>query len=223
LQLGKSKAINISVNQRASVIMEKHNENICGMESIKALSKGNYDAFELCAKISNTKDSHLSMETIKYFNESPKFLLELYKLGSESNVEKFSDLLKFYSSIPRGDLDALRVISTDGSGLSAKALLLVTGLSIFAAFEENKPISYTIGDLAATIVGEGLKGDKLYKEYEEAFANTIFLVILGNLGSGTNPYMELEKLGTPENALSTTSNLAKEYLARLGPSGLIRK
>ncbi len=219
----KSKAINISGNPKPCVIKEKHNENIGSIDSIKELSRGNYDAFELCAKISNTKDSDLSLGIIKYFNASPSFLLELYKLGSESDVEKFSDILKFYSSIPKSDLDALRVISTDDNGINAKALLLVTSLSISAAIEEGRPISYAIGDLAAAILEEGLRGEKLYKEYEGAFVATIFGIILANLGSGTNPYGDLEKLGTPENALSTTCGLAKAYAEHFGLSGLMRK
>lgn len=203
--------------------MEKHNENIRDLEHIKELSRGDYGAFELCAKLSNTRDGELSLGIIKYLKAQPSFLLELYKLGAGSDVEKFSDILKFYSHIPKSDLDVLRVLSTDDKGLSAKALLLVTGLAISEAFEENKPISDTIGNLAKIIIGDGLKGEKLYNDYEEAFVNIIFAVILGNLGSGTNPYAELEKLGTPENALMTISDLAHEYLKLLESSGLMRK
>jgi len=193
------------------------------MESIKGLSKGNYDAFELCAKIANTKDSDLSLKIIEYFNAPPAILLDLYKLGSGSDVEKFSEILKFYSSVPRSDLDVLKVLSTDENGLSAKALLLVTGLSISSAIEYGRPISYVIGDLAATIVEEGLKGEKIYKEYEDAFVATIYQIILANLGSGTNPYGDLEKLGIPENMLSTTCELAKLYNENFDPSRLMRK
>ncbi|MEM3883363.1 MAG: hypothetical protein QXT94_00305 [Methanothrix sp.] len=193
------------------------------MESIKGLSKGNYDAFELCAKIANTEDSDLSLKIIEYFNAPPAILLDLYKLGSGSDVEKFSEILKFYSSVPRSDLDVLKVLSTDENGLSAKALLLVTGLSISSAIEYGRPISYVIGDLAATIVEEGLKGEKIYKEYEDAFVATIYQIILANLGSGTNPYGDLEKLGIPENMLSTTCELAKLYNENFDPSRLMRK
>ncbi|WP_203134344.1 hypothetical protein [Candidatus Micrarchaeum sp.] len=193
------------------------------MESIKGLSKGNYDAFELCAKIANTKDSDLSLKIIEYFNAPPAILLDLYKLGSGSDVEKFSEILKFYSSVPRSDLDVLKVLSTDENGLSAKALLLVTGLSISSAIEYGRPISYVIGDLAATIVEEGLKGEKIYKEYEDAFVTAIYQIILANLGSGTNPYGDLEKLGIPENMLSTTCELAKLYNENFDPSRLMRK
>ena len=203
--------------------MEIHNKNIGSMESIKGLSKGNYDAFELCAKISNTKDSDLSLKIIEYFNAPPAILLDLYKLGSGSDVEKFSEILKFYSSVPRSDLDVLKVLSTDENGLSTKALLLVTGLSISSAIEYGRPISYVIGDLAATIVEEGLKGEKIYKEYEDAFVATIYQIILANLGSGTNPYGDLEKLGIPENMLSTTCELAKLYNENFDPSRLMRK
>jgi hypothetical protein len=203
--------------------MEIHNKNIGSMESIKGLSKGNYDAFELCAKIANTKDSDLSLKIIEYFNAPPAILLDLYKLGSGSDVEKFSEILKFYSSVPRSDLDVLKVLSTDENGLSAKALLLVTGLSISSAIEYGRPISYVIGDLAATIVEEGLKGEKIYKEYEDAFVATIYQIILANLGSGTNPYGDLEKLGIPENMLSTTCELAKLYNENFDPSRLMRK
>ncbi len=203
--------------------MEIHNKNIGSMESIKGLSKGNYDAFELCAKIANTKDSDLSLKIIEYFNAPPAILLDLYKLGSGSDVEKFSEILKFYSSVPRSDLDVLKVLSTDENGLSAKALLLVTGLSISSAIEYGRPISYVIGDLAATIVEEGLKGEKIYKEYEDAFVATIYQIILANLGSGTNPYGDLEKLGIPENMLSTTCELAKLYNENSDPSRLMRK
>ena len=203
--------------------MEMHTKNIGSMESIKGLSKGNYDAFELCAKIANTKDSDLSLKIIEYFNAPPAILLDLYKLGSGSDVEKFSEILKFYSSVPRSDLDVLKVLSTDENGLSAKALLLVTGLSISSAIEYGRPISYVIGDLAATIVEEGLKGEKIYKEYEDAFVATIYQIILANLGSGTNPYGDLEKLGIPENMLSTTCELAKLYNENFDPSRLMRK
>ncbi|OJT94724.1 hypothetical protein Micr_00751 [Candidatus Micrarchaeum sp.] len=203
--------------------MEIHNKNIGSMESIKGLSKGNYDAFELCAKIANTKDSDLSLKIIEYFNAPPAILLDLYKLGSGSDVEKFSEILKFYSSVPRSDLDVLKVLSTDENGLSAKALLLVTGLSISSAIEYGRPISYVIGDLAATIVEEGLKGEKIYKEYEDAFVTAIYQIILANLGSGTNPYGDLEKLGIPENMLSTTCELAKLYNENFDPSRLMRK
>ncbi len=203
--------------------MEIHNKNIGSMESIKGLSKGNYDAFELCAKIANTEDSDLSLKIIEYFNAPPAILLDLYKLGSGSDVEKFSEILKFYSSVPRSDLDVLKVLSTDENGLSAKALLLVTGLSISSAIEYGRPISYVIGDLAATIVEEGLKGEKIYKEYEDAFVATIYQIILANLGSGTNPYGDLEKLGIPENMLSTTCELAKLYNENFDPSRLMRK
>lgn len=203
--------------------MEIHNKNIGSMESIKGLSKGNYDAFELCAKIANTEDSDLSLKIIEYFNAPPAILLDLYKLGSGSDVEKFSEILKFYSSVPRSDLDVLKVLSTDENGLSAKALLLVTGLSISSAIEYGRPISYVIGDLAATIVEEGLKGEKIYKEYEDAFVATIYQIILANLGSGTNPYGDLEKLGIPENMLSTTCELAKLYNENSDPSRLMRK
>ena len=203
--------------------MEIHNKNIGSMESIKGLSKGNYDAFELCAKIANTEDSDLSLKIIEYFNAPPAILLDLYKLGSGSDVEKFSEILKFYSSVPRSDLDVLKVLSTDENGLSAKALLLVTGLSISSAIEYGSPISYVIGDLAATIVEEGLKGEKIYKEYEDAFVATIYQIILANLGSGTNPYGDLEKLGIPENMLSTTCELAKLYNENFDPSRLMRK
>ena len=203
--------------------MEIHNKNIGSMESIKGLSKGNYDAFELCAKIANTEDSDLSLKIIEYFNAPPAILLDLYKLGSGSDVEKFSEILKFYSSVPRSDLDVLKVLSTDENGLSTKALLLVTGLSISSAIEYGRPISYVIGDLAATIVEEGLKGEKIYKEYEDAFVATIYQIILANLGSGTNPYGDLEKLGIPENMLSTTCELAKLYNENFDPSRLMRK
>ncbi|OJI06643.1 MAG: hypothetical protein BK997_05375 [Candidatus Micrarchaeum sp. ARMAN-1] len=203
--------------------MEIHNKNIGSMESIKGLSKGNYDAFELCAKIANTKDSDLSLKIIEYFNAPPAILLDLYKLGSGSDVEKFSEILKFYSSVPRSDLDVLKVLSTDENGLRAKALLLVTGLSISSAIEYGRPISYVIGDLAATIVEEGLKGEKIYKEYEDAFVTAIYQIILANLGSGTNPYGDLEKLGIPENMLSTTCELAKLYNENFDPSRLMRK
>lgn len=203
--------------------MEKHNENIGDLEHIKELSRGDYEAFELCAKLSNTRDGELSLGIIKYLKAQPSFLLELYRLGAGSDVEKFSDILKFYSYIQKSDLDVLRVLSTDEKGLSAKALLLVTGLAISEAFEENKPISDTIGNLAKIIIGDGLKGEKLYGDYEEAFVNIMFAVILGNLGSGTNPYAELEKLGTPENALRTTSDLAHAYLTLMESSGLMRK
>ena len=203
--------------------MEMHTKNIGSMESIKGLSKGNYDAFELCAKIANTEDSDLSLKIIEYFNAPPAILLDLYKLGSGSDVEKFSEILKFYSSVPRSDLDVLKVLSTDENGLSAKALLLVTGLSISSAIEYGRPISYVIGDLAATIVEEGLKGEKIYKEYEDAFVATIYQIILANLGSGTNPYGDLEKLGIPENMLSTTCELAKLYNENFDPSRLMRK
>ncbi len=203
--------------------MEIHNKNTGGIERIKGLSKGNYDAFELCAKISNTKDSDLSLEIIEYFNAPPAVLLDIYKLGSGSDVEKFSDILKFYSSIPKSDFNVLKVISTDERGLSAKALLLVTGLSISLAIGDGRPISYVIGDLAATIVEEGSKGEKIYEKYEDAFAATIYQIILANLGSGTNPYGDLEKLGTPEDMLSVTCELAKAYNEGSDPSRLIRQ
>lgn len=203
--------------------MEKPNEDIRGIESLKKLSRGNYDAFELCAKISNTKDSHSSLEIIERLNAPPATLLKLYELGSESNVEKFSDMLNFFSSIPKSDFDTLRVISTDDNGLNAKALLLITGLSISVAMEEKRHISYVIGDLAEMIVKDGLKGEKIYNEYENFLVTVMYNLIISNLGSGTNPYEDLEKLDTPEKMLSTTCDLAKSYVELFKPSGIMRK
>ena len=195
--------------------MEKHNEDIRGIESLKKLSRGNYDAFELCAKICNTKDSNSSLEIIERLNAPPAVLLKLYELGSGSDIEKFSDILKFFSSIPKSDFDTLRVLSMDDNGLNAKALLLITGLSISIAMEEKKQISYVIGDLAEMIVKDGLKGEKIYNEYENFLVAVMYKLIIANLGSGTNPYGDLEKLGTPDETLSTTCDLAKSYVKLL--------
>ncbi|MEM0154651.1 MAG: hypothetical protein QW814_02345 [Methanothrix sp.] len=203
--------------------MEKQSSDIGGFESLKELSKGNYSAFELYTKISNTKDSDLSLRLVRYFNAPPSFMLELYKLGSESDIEKFSGMLKFYSSIPRSDFDTLRVISTDENGINAKAFLLVTNMSISEAIEKRIPISYAVGNIASEIIEEGLRGEKLYKEYEDTIAATMAMLIFVNLGSGTNPYGDLEKLGTPENSLSIINVLIKEYIDIFGPSELIRK
>jgi hypothetical protein len=195
--------------------LEKQKQGDYGFEELKSLVKGNMDAFEVCSKLYNTRDSQKSFSAIKELRLGPEEILHMYKLGAVSDISKFSELMLFYASIDEEHLNTLRVFCSDDKNIDVKSFLLITGISITESLRTGSSISTAIEDTVTEIFMDGHKGSKIYEDYEKMFVELLSNMIFSNISVGSNPSEDLNEIGVPEDSLATVSGLISKYNKRV--------
>ncbi|MCL5102448.1 MAG: hypothetical protein M1544_03780 [Candidatus Marsarchaeota archaeon] len=194
--------------------MEKQKDGNCSFGHILELAKGNRDAYEILAQVSNSKYGNSAINGIAKLNLGPETILEIYKHGSDSKIDKFSEVMGFYSIFNQGELDALRLLCTDSKGIDARSLLLLTTIAVLESLDNDRNAIEVMNQIIYDVSLDGARGSELYEYFEEIFVGYIGNIVLANLMAGTNPYRDLEAFGTPDQAINKLPDLINEYVGK---------